>query len=62
MADVMVYGSLLKVSHRPSAKANEKKNEKKISKNHLRIKIITIFAARIKKNRINKILILNYKK
>jgi hypothetical protein len=32
MADVMVYGSLLKVSHRPSAKANEKKNEKKYQK------------------------------
>ena len=61
MADVMVYGSLLKVSHRPLAIVNEKKS-KKISKIHLRIKIITIFAARIKKNRINKILILNYKK
>ncbi|MBQ6306818.1 MAG: hypothetical protein IJK78_09655 [Bacteroidales bacterium] len=32
MADVMVYGSLLKVSHRPSAKANEKKTKKNIKK------------------------------
>ena len=48
MANVMVYGSLLKVSHRPLAIVNEK-NRKKIEKNHLCIKIITIFAARNKK-------------